>query len=378
MGKKIVVAGHICVDITPVFPEIKFSEEKSKNLTDILVPGGLIHMNGADIHTGGAVANTGLAMKVLGEDVSLMGKIGHDMFGEVIEGILKKYDAQGGLIRTEGVATSYTMILAIPGIDRIFLHDPGANDSFCSADISDEVLQRADLLHFGYPPLLQKTYQNEGEELVDLMRRAKDAGTATSLDTATVDETSDAGTADWDLILKRTLPFVDFFVPSAEELCRMLDPEKFRKWQEKANGGDMAACLDVENDVVPLADKCLDYGAKVVMIKCGSLGIYYKTADAETLKGVGSAVELSVEMWADKEGFECSYLPEKVLSATGAGDTSIAAFLTAMLRGYSPEESVRLAVAQGASCVEAYDALGGIKSLEELQQKIDAGWKKSR
>lgn len=372
MGKKVIVAGHICVDITPVFPE-----KKVKNLSELLVPGGLINMNGADIHTGGAVANTGLAMKLLGEDVSLMGKIGCDMFGGVIEGILKNYQAEEGLIRTEEEATSYTIILAVPGIDRIFLHDPGANNSFCAADISEEVLRNADLIHFGYPPLLKKTYKNEGEELVTLMRRAKEAGTATSLDLATVDETSEAGMADWDLILRKTLPFVDFFVPSAEELCRMLDKERFQRWQQRAGDGDITECLDMEDDIKPLAEKCLAYGAKVVLIKCGCLGMYYQTSNAETLKHVGAGAELSVERWADKAGFEYSYLPEKVLSGTGAGDTSIATFLTAMLRGYAPEECVRLAAAQGASCVEAYDALGGLKSLEELQEKINSGWKKS-
>lgn len=30
----------------------------------------------------------------------------------------------------------------------------------------------------------------------------------------------------------------------------------------------------------------------------------------------------------------------------------------------------------GASCVEAYDALGGLKPFGELFQRIDAGWEK--
>ena len=60
MGKKIIAAGHICLDITPVFPE-----QKVENIGDIMVPGKLIQMGSADVHTGGAVANTGLAMKGL-------------------------------------------------------------------------------------------------------------------------------------------------------------------------------------------------------------------------------------------------------------------------------------------------------------------------
>ena len=69
-------------------------------------------------------------------------------------------------------------------------------------------------------------------------------------------------------------------------------------------------------------------------------------------------------------------MPGKVLSGTGAGDTSIAAFLQAVLEGEGPTMAMHLAAAEGASCVEAYDALGGLKSLDELKRKIEAGWEK--
>ena len=56
---------------------------------------------------------------------------------------------------------------------------------------------------------------------------------------------------------------------------------------------------------------------------------------------------------------------------------NIAAFLTAVLEGYSLEDTMHLAAATGASCVEAYDALSGLKSFEELKCKINNGWKKN-
>ena len=82
--KKVIVAGHICLDITPVFPDKKVTA-----LDDLLQPGKLINMQGVNVHTGGAVANTGLAMKILGADVSLMGKAGKDAFGDMVCNILK-------------------------------------------------------------------------------------------------------------------------------------------------------------------------------------------------------------------------------------------------------------------------------------------------
>ena len=92
MKKKVIVAGHICLDITPVFPD-----GKVKSVEQVLSPGKLIQMGNADVHTGGAVANTGLAMKLLGADVSLMGKVGEDAFGDMILNILDGYDAKEGM-----------------------------------------------------------------------------------------------------------------------------------------------------------------------------------------------------------------------------------------------------------------------------------------
>ena len=372
MKKKVIAAGHICLDITPMFPE-----KKNKNFHEIMTPGKLLDVGNADIHTGGSVANTGLAMKILGADVSLMGKIGDDAFGTIVREIAQEYGAGEGLLVGNGEATSYTVILAVPGIDRIFLHNPGANHTFRAADVPVEALKDAALFHFGYPPIMKKMFENDGEELLQLLKTAKECGASTSLDFAAIDPDTEAGSADWKRILEKVIPYVDFLVPSVEELCYMLDKERFYEWQERAAGRDVTEILDIEKDVKPLADQCMDYGAKVLLIKCGAPGMYYRTADKLRLRNIGNRVELNVEDWANKEGFEKSYVPERILSGTGAGDTSIAAFLTAMLDGYSLEDTMHLAAATGASCVAAYDALSGLKSFEELKAKIAAGWKKS-
>ena len=372
MKKKVIAAGHICLDITPIFPG-----KKNKLLTDVLAPGKLLNVGEADVHTGGSVANTGLAMKILGADVTLMGKIGDDAFGGMVSSILNKYDAGDGMLVTAGESTSYSVILAVPGIDRIFLHNTGANDTFCAEDIPKEALKEAALFHFGYPPLMKSMYENDGEELIKLMKMAKECGAATSLDFASIDPNSEAGAADWEKILEEVIPYVDFLVPSVEELCYMLDKERFQEWQERAAGRDITEILDLEKDVKPLADQCMDFGAKVLLIKCGVPGMYFRTADSLTMWDLCGRLELDLKQWADMEGFEKSYVPEKILSGTGAGDTSIAAFLTATLEGYSLQDTMHLAAATGASCVAAYDALSGLKSFDELKLKINNGWKKN-
>lgn len=367
---KIIAAGHICIDITPVI-----SGEKRKNIAEALIPGGLVHTGVADIHTGGSVANTGLGMKILGADVTLMGKVGDDEFGRMIMDILQKYGADGGMIVDKDTSTSYSVVLAVPGIDRIFLHNPGANDTFSVEDLDMEQVEEAALLHFGYPPLMKRLYMNHGEELKKLFEKVKNAGVMTSMDMAAVTEDSDAGRADWRLILKQTLPYVDFFFPSFEEICFMLDRDKYFTLLERANGSDMTSVLKIEEDVVPLADTLLEMGVKLAFIKCGAAGFYYKTAASDRF-GQFVNSDIDFESFVNKEGFEKSYVPDEVISGTGAGDTTIAAFLTAMIKGYSFERCLQLASATGASCVATVDALSGLKSFEELTEKIENGWEK--
>lgn len=372
MTKRVIAAGHICLDITPVFPF-----ERAVKLTDILAPGNLVNVSGVDIHTGGSAANTGLAMKVLGADVSIIGKVGKDSFGEIVYSILKKYHAEKKLLFSEEDSTSYSVVLAIPGIDRIFLHNPGANYSFYADDIPKETLEEAALFHFGYPPLMKSIFQNNGAELTKMMKKAKECGAATSLDFASIDPGSEAGQVNWEQILKSVIPYVDFFVPSAEELCFMLDRKRFDDWKIRADKRDITEILDIDEDIKPLAKQCMEMGAKILFIKCGVKGIYYCTSDRESIGKAGKRLELDIDKWAQKTGFEKSFVPDCVLSATGAGDVSIAGFLTAVLKGYGPEESVQFAAAAGACCVSSYDALSGLKSMEEMERRIKNGWAKN-
>ncbi|MGN0131930.1 MAG: carbohydrate kinase family protein [Lachnospiraceae bacterium] len=371
MKNKVIAAGHICIDITPMF-----QCERCDNIAQLLVPGKLINVGAADIHTGGSVANTGLAMKLLGADASLMGKVGDDEFGKMILNILEKYGAAEGMIVDGDSSTSYSAVLAIPGIDRIFLHNPGANDTFTEKDLNFDLIKEAVLFHFGYPPVMAKMYENDGKELTKIFRKVKEAGCLTSMDLAAVDEKSAAGRADWAKIFEYTLPYVDFFLPSAEEICYMLDREKYHELQKKAAGRDMTEVLSIEKDIVPLADRILDMGCKLVIIKCGAAGFYYQTKDEDAFDELSRLSGLAFPGFAGKAGFEKSYVPDAVVSGTGAGDTTIAAFLTAMVKGYPFERCLQLAAATGASCVAAVDALSGLKSFEELEEKIDGGWVK--
>lgn len=345
-------------------------------MDQVLIPGRLIQVGDADVHIGGCVSNTGLGLKVLGANVKLMGKVGNDDFGKIVLDQISQHTSIDEMIISEGESTSYTIPIAPQGIDRIFLHNPGPNNTFTSEDINYDLVKDAKLFHFGYPPLMRNMYQDNGEELIKIFKKVKELGVATSLDMAGVDENSDSGQADWEKILRRLLPYVDFFVPSIEEITYMVDKSRYNEWVKRADGRDMTTVLHIEEDIVPVANKLVEMGAKVVLLKCGAPGLYFSTTNKEKLETIGGGLADHLVDWDNINHFEFSYKPDRILSGTGAGDTTIAAFLYSVIRGVSWQRALGYATATGASCITEYDAISGLISFEEIDEKIQNGWEK--
>ncbi|MBT3376621.1 MAG: carbohydrate kinase family protein [Lentisphaerae bacterium] len=353
--KRAVVAGHICLDI---IPGIDHAFD--------LIPGRLYEVGAPLIGTGGAVSNTGVAFHILGIPTTLMGKIGDDSFGEGVLGVLRTYDdaLADGMVMMPGVVTSYTVVVNIPGSDRIFLHCPGANADFLADDIQYDALDGASLFHFGYPALMASIYSDDGEQLVEICRRVKACGLTTSVDLAMPDPNGPAGAADWERILERSLPYVDVFMPSGDELLYALDRDRF------GEGDNLTA-----SDLAPLSERLLEMGVAISAIKLGPRGIYVRTGTAEAIAGIGGAAPSCPEAWANRELWFPVYEVDEVVGATGAGDTTIAGFLAALLRDELPTRCGCIANAVGSFNVQVPDALSGIKSWEETVAALDGGWK---
>ena len=363
----VVVAGHACVDIFPSVPAFTGS------FAELFRPGKLINVEAATISTGGVVPNTGLPLRRLGKTVRLMGKCGNDLFGSALVDKLTS-QATGDEISmrvVDGETTSYTIVISPPGIDRIFLHCPGANDTFDAADIDQTVVAAADLFHFGYPPLMARTYGNGGQELAQIMANAKSAGATTSLDLALPDPAGPSRQVDWPAIFRRTLPHVDLFVPSIEELAFTLQRSAFDTLLARAADGDLLAGIDGKL-LGELGQACIDAGVAVVVIKCGRLGLYVRTAGKQRLEKTGRARPGSLDDWADRELFEPSYHVEKVVSAAGSGDNAVAGFLAAYLNGCGVEDALRYACAVGAQNVQVLDTTSGVKSWDETTRQVRA------
>ena len=362
-----VVAGHICLDITP---EISTA---AGSVAELFRPGTLVDVGPATVSTGGPVSNTGFPLRRLGLNVELMGKCGDDAFGRVMLERIKAEapGAEAGMRVAAGESSSYTVVIAPPGIDRIFLHCPGANDTFGAEDIDLQTVERARLMHFGYPPLMARTYADGGAELRGIFESARRAGATTSLDLAYPDPAGPAGRADWAAILAATLPHVDLFTPSVEELTFMLRREAFDELTRRAGAGEMLAHID-GGLLSDLGRTCLAAGAAVVLIKCGYLGLYVRTAGRGRLERLGRARCGDVGRWADRERFEPSYAVERIVSATGAGDCAIAGFLAAFLRGLDVDDALRYACAVGAQNLQAADSISGVRSWAQTAEQVAA------
>ncbi len=352
-----VVAGHICLDI---FPDLSASTWDKWEAC--FRPGQLLEVGPATFSTGGAVSNTGLALHRLGITARLMGKIGDDLVGRAIRQIVNAHDAglAEGMIVDEAARSSYTIIVNLPGVDRIFLHYPGPNDTFGAGDIRYDRLTGTRLFHFGYPTLMRAMFAENGAQLVQVFRRVKEMGLTTSLDVSLPDPTSPAGRVDWRSILEALLPHVDIVMPNLAEALFML----------RGQAADVTPTPALLSD---LSSELLALGARVVGLKLGEQGMYLRTGGQAAIETLGAARPSDPAAWADRELWAPCFEVD-VVGTTGAGDAAVAGFLAGLLRDMSPEKALTAAVAVGACNVEAADALSGIRSWEETWQRIERGW----
>jgi sugar/nucleoside kinase (ribokinase family) len=367
---EVTVAGHICLDVIPAIRAV------SGGLAELLIPGKLIDVGPAVTATGGAVSNTGLALHRLGISTRLMGKVGDDLFGRAILDYLSQSGEglETGMIVSSGEQSSYTIVISPPDVDRVFLHCPGANDTFAASDVSLDEVAQTGLFHFGYPPLMKRMYENEGEELRQLLASIKELGLTVTLDMAKPDPGSPAGRLDWVRLLQQVLPHVDVFFPSFEEILFMLDRSEYQRLQALQPGGDIVGFAE-PSLLAKLADRLLAMGTAAVVIKLGEHGLYVRTSSSEErwVRAGRFAPRHPGEGWRDRELLAPVFQVEAA-GTTGAGDCAIAGFINAMVKGFTLEDTINAAVAVGACNVEQSDATSGIPSWDYVQSRLSLGW----
>ena len=388
----VVAAGHLCLDMIPTFATTGNVEK----IGDVLRPGTLVLTGPMTFGTGGSVSNVGIAMKIFGCRVGFVAKVGDDSIGRTIVEILRQNGSAEGIRLAPGEASSYTVVISPPGIDRIFLHCPGTNDTFTAEDLDLEVVSRARLFHLGYPTLMRSLFVDDGAETARILEAVKATGATTSLDISLPDPNSEAGRANWRRIYERSLPHTDIYVPSLEETFFTLHPQEYLRRKAEAEGRELLDLVSPE-ECEGFADEYLALGCRIVVIKNGHNGWFIKTAGPDALAGLGRAIPqdapsrgvgagarkrssgssaavpaLSRSDWLDNWSGRQLWCPafrvEQIASTAGSGDSSIAGFLTALLHGRSIENGLKLANAAGALNLRAMDTLSGLGSWQEVEE----------
>ncbi|MGC1633099.1 MAG: carbohydrate kinase family protein, partial [Gelidibacter sp.] len=159
----------------------------------------------------------------LGARVSFLGKIGNDVFGELVKNSLSEKGVDiSNLIHEPELQTGVTVVLNYDE-DRANVTYGGAMDALTLNDVSDEILGSARHMHFA-SLFLQTGLKSD---VIALFKRAKEMGLTTSLDTQWDPEEK------WEFDYQNLLPYVDLFMPNATEFMLLTKSKSIKEAAEK-------------------------------------------------------------------------------------------------------------------------------------------------
>lgn len=293
----IIVADHVC---TPI--------------DHVPAAGELVLAEGMLLTSGGCAANTAVDLTKMGILTSIVGRVGDDLFGNIVREMLTRDGVEtSGIINTPGADTSQTLIIIVKGEDRRFVHTFGANARLTAEDISGDLLHGIKVLYVGGYLLMPNLHQ---EGLVHLFKKAQAAGIKTVLDVGI------PGAGEYTSRLKELLPHVDVFLPNDDEAQVILG----------------------ESDPCQQALRFHEMGAKTVVITCGEHGSFLVN---------------------DKERLESGIFKMDYVDGSGSGDAFDAGFIVGMLRGLDARGCLSMASALGASCVRSVGTTPGVFTAQE-------------
>jgi sugar/nucleoside kinase (ribokinase family) len=278
--------------------------------------GELTTTSGFALNVGGCAANTAIALRVLGREVNVAGKVGTDMFGHFVLGELARHGAGVEHVRrTSMYPTSTTVIFNVKGEDRRYLHSIGANADFSLSDLDLDFLEDTRVLYMGgYLAMPSFT----AEDLARLFREAKSLGVTTVLDVV-IPASASYGIGH----VAPVLPYTDYFLPNEDEAARLTGCPDARL---------QAACLSSINP------RC------AVVITRGDRG---------SLAMRGGRV------------IETPPFPMDTVDESGAGDAFTAGLIAGLLENWELEQALSLAAAVGASCTRALGCFAGVFTFDE-------------
>ncbi|NQT12947.1 MAG: carbohydrate kinase family protein [Planctomycetes bacterium] len=291
-------------------------------------PGELVPTDLMQLGLGGCASNAGLDLAKLGRRVGVSGCVGDDFFGQfIVEALADDLIDTSGIHRVSGTCSASSMIINVRGQDRRFISTPAACTRFTVAHIPADWVRQAKVFYVGGYYMMPEL---ETEEMVDLFRTARAAGTKTILDVVVY------GDKDYWGRLAPILPETDIFLPNDDE----------------------AALITGLDDPLEQAARFREAGAGTVVITQGDAGSLLVSEKVRLRAGV---------------------YPVEFVGGTGSGDAFDAGFIAGLLADEDPAGCLRWGSALGASCVRSITATESIFSraeaeafMEEHELKIEA------
>ena len=279
-------------------------------------PGELTTTSGFAMSVGGCAANTAVALRILGREVSVAGKVGTDMFGDfVISELARRGIGVEQIRRTAALPTSRTIVFNVEGEDRRYLHCIGANADLTLADIYPSILDNTEVLYLGGHLALPSL---TARDAATLFCEAKRRGITTVLDVVMPAEKS-FGIQN----IAPVLRYTDFFLPNEDEASR-LTGARDAQLQAKCLGEINPECAIV-----------------ITRGPCGSVA----TRRNRTIV--------------------TPPFPMNSIDESGAGDAFVAGLIMGLFEGWDLERALLFASAIGGSCTRALGCYAGIFTFEE-------------
>lgn len=266
---------------------------------------------------GGDALNTAIGLAKLSCDVTMCGKIGMDANGSFLMDECKSYGVHtDGVIVDKERTTACTYALVDTEGERHFLSEISVFHCFRAEEISDELIQNADLIYVG-SVMAMKCMDNGG--ISQLFQRAHQFGKITVMDAAM----NDSEVCEWKEVLPPIFKETDIFFPSMIE----------------------AAFIAGTDEIDKIYKSFENSGVRYLGIKMGAKGCY-------------------VTDFKNEQYISCP-LNMPVVDTSGAGDSFMAGLICALSHGSEFFKAARFASLIGSLNVGKKGATGGIPSYEE-------------
>ena len=297
MSAKVLCIGDLMLDIVAQIPTSPHDLHLGNDTRTVI-----------STHGGGAGGNVASWLAVLGNDVTMVGRIGDDAAGAAITA---EFDALGisyGDIVKDGLHTGVVICLVDPSGERTMLADNGANAGLSIDDLP--ALDGVDAIYItGYAPLAPLSRIG----VLEMVRAISTRGIPIFFDPATVGGMKD--------------------VPIDEILS----------WCELMNtlimNEEEAIYLSGSSDLEAALEFFLEYAQRAI-IKRGSQG-------AIGLERGGEIISVGTRA-------------TQVIDTTGAGDSFAAGFIDAITSGSNFAQAIERASAVAAHCVAIVGARGRV------------------